>query len=105
VKEIVVPMAKTPRVKRKVLVDSTWHLDPAADPASVKRSLKFSLTDRQILRLLCAGGQRNLYPYIKPWRTPMTNTADILARLAPAVLAAAATAASFLLLQFALLVA
>jgi hypothetical protein len=35
----------------------------------------------------------------------MTNTTDFLARLAPAVLAAVATAASFLLLQFALLVA
>jgi|HubBroStandDraft_6_1064221.scaffolds.fasta_scaffold3828599_1 hypothetical protein len=35
----------------------------------------------------------------------MTNTTDFLARLAPAVLAVAATAASLLLLQFALLVA
>jgi hypothetical protein len=35
----------------------------------------------------------------------MTNTTDFLARLAPAILAAFATAASFLMLQFALLVA
>jgi hypothetical protein len=35
----------------------------------------------------------------------MTNTTDFLARLAPAVLAVAAAAASLLLLQFALLVA
>jgi hypothetical protein len=35
----------------------------------------------------------------------MTNMTDFLAWFAPAVLAAAATAASFLLLQFALLVA
>jgi hypothetical protein len=35
----------------------------------------------------------------------MTNTTDFLARLAPAVLALVATAASLLLLQFALLVA
>ena len=35
----------------------------------------------------------------------MNNTTEFLARLAPAVLAAAATAASLVLLQFALLVA
>jgi hypothetical protein len=35
----------------------------------------------------------------------MTYSTDLLARLAPAVLATVATAASFLLLQFALLVA
>jgi hypothetical protein len=35
----------------------------------------------------------------------MTNTTDFVARCAPAVLAVVATAASFLLLQFALLVA
>ena len=35
----------------------------------------------------------------------MTNRADFLAWLAPAVLAVAASAASFLLLRFALLVA
>jgi hypothetical protein len=35
----------------------------------------------------------------------MINTTDLLARLAPAVLALVATAASILLLQFALLVA
>jgi hypothetical protein len=35
----------------------------------------------------------------------MTNTTDFLARLAPAILALVATGASFLMLQFALLVA
>jgi hypothetical protein len=40
-----------------------------------------------------------------PWRAPVTNIADFLAWFAPAVLAVVATAGSFLLLQFALLVA
>jgi hypothetical protein len=44
-------------------------------------------------------------PMIQPVENPMRNTSHLIARLAPAVLAVAATVASLLLLQFALLVA
>jgi hypothetical protein len=71
----------------------------------LENSLKYSLTNGQILRLLGGGARSNVFGVPSNlWRAPVPNMTDFLAWFAPAVLAAAATAASFLLLQFALLV-
>jgi hypothetical protein len=56
--------------------------------------------------LLCAGGRRNLFAVdeFNP-ENAMTNANPLIAGVAPALLAVAATVVSLLLLQFALLVA
>ena len=69
------------------------------------KSVKFYLTNGQVLRLLCIGGLRNLNTVrsIQSTENAMTNEI-ITVRVAQALLAVGLTAASVLVFQFALLV-
>jgi hypothetical protein len=66
--------------------------------------VKFCLIDGQVLCLLCIGRRRNLSPFdqFNQRRMHMTNEA-LITRFAQALLAVAATGASLLVVQFALL--
>jgi hypothetical protein len=67
--------------------------------------VKFYLTDGQVLRLLCIGGQCNLFTVRSIHSTENAMTNEILTvRFAQALLAVGVTAASVFVFQFALLV-
>jgi hypothetical protein len=76
------------------------------EPAQIRPrdSVKFCLTDGQVLCLLCIGRRRNLsaFDQFNQRRIHMTNEI-LITRLAQALLAVAATGASLLVVQFALL--
>jgi hypothetical protein len=75
-------------------------------PADRLRSrVNFYLTDHQGLRLLCIGAQCNLFTVrsIQPMENAMTNE-TLIVRVAQVLLAVTATAASVLVVQFAMLV-
>jgi hypothetical protein len=66
-----------------------------------KWCVKFYLTDRQELGLLCVGGRCNLLT-LDPFnqrRTQMTNQIYLIARVAQGLLAVSATIASVLVFQ------
>jgi len=67
--------------------------------------VKDNLTAGQIVRLLCVGRRRNLLPAgsILQRSRHMSNETKIIARVAQGLLAVAATGATVLILQLALL--
>jgi hypothetical protein len=68
----------------------------------IARMVKAYLTLSQILRLLCLGGQRNLSVVRSSMEMHMDTKVKLLARFSQTLLAVAATGATALVLQLAM---
>jgi hypothetical protein len=72
--------------------------------AQIENTVKVSLTESQVLRLLCIGGRCNLSTVRSISKENHVTNEILAARIAQALFAVGVTTASVLVIQFAMLV-